>query len=225
MEKFIIKSYPDYDSTRNTLLEAMPDTPMELIDHFILNDIIEWNIEASEIISNLDLYSISGFKNIGCLDISICKRITDLSPLIHTNIKNLFMGGCTVSDLSPLIYTGIQKMTIYNCTRISDLSPLEHLKDTLKILNIGRTAVSNLSPLANMKVLKELDMNHCTGITDLSPLTNITTLKLIHMFECTGISDLSPLENIPTLEYIDMRQCNPTLNTTRLEERGVTIDK
>lgn len=143
MEKFDVVSYPDYNKTRELLLETMPNTPMELID-IILEDIIDWNIYAkypmNNIISNkdvtdFDLRIISGFKNINMLDISRSPNITDLSPLSNlNNIDMLAMYLCrNITDLSPLSNTNIRELWMSCCTGITDLFPLENIAE-LEIL-------------------------------------------------------------------------------------------
>lgn len=220
MPKYRIISNPDYNETRNSLLETMPDTPVEIIDHFILEDIIEWTIEVKE--KARDIHDIPKLDNIYMLDMRFCERIVDLSPLAGLNIQHLTMSGCVnVTDLSPLAsINSLIELNISSCDSITDLSPLANIR-TLEILDISNTQITDLSPLAKTPI-KKLIMYRCI-VSDLSPLAN-TNLVELNIGRCTRITDLTPLENITTLKKLYTFECNPDLNTSRLEENGVIVD-
>ena len=132
-----------------------------------------------------DLAPLAGLK-ITSLNLDYT-RVSDLSPLRGTQLRELSAVGTPVTDLAPLAGLPLTRLNIRN-TKVSDL---EQLRDApLKILDVASTAVRDLAPLAGMPL--EAATLETTEVTDLSPLAECTELTMVNI-SATAVGDLEPL--------------------------------
>ena len=116
--------------------------------------------------------------------IDICGGDPDISVLKDaTNLKELYLGGASVSDTDIVALAGLTNLTRFGVT--------------------GNRDLSNLSVLSGLTNLKWLDLRDC-NISDISPLSGLTNLKWVNL-EHNNISDFSPLDDLPeTTEIFDL---------------------
>ena len=116
--------------------------------------------------------------------IDICGGDPDISVLKDAkNLKELYLGGSSVSDTDIVALAGLTNLTRLGVT--------------------GNRDLSNLSVLSGLTNLKWLDLRDC-NISDISPLSGLTNLKWVNL-EHNNISDFSPLDDLPeTTKIFDL---------------------
>ena len=104
----------------------------------------------------------------------------------------------SLTDISPLKGMGLITLDLWG-TPVTDLTPIETMKNLKSLTCPGRGLVIDLSFCADLK-LTYLD---CTGtrISDISPLASIKTLTILKMHR-TLVTDLTPLQSLPLRELI-----------------------
>ncbi len=145
------------------------------------------------------------------LDLNLCNRLTDLTPLEScSTLERLSCGLAGVTDLAPL--RGL-RLKHFRCSTMnslnldlmplrgmpleelsvmsSDLTPLKGMP--LRSLSIHRSRVGNIEPIQGM-ALESFDCSS-TWVRDLSPLTGMP-LRDVNVGS-TQVSDLSPLRDCP----------------------------
>ena len=142
--------------------------------------------------------------------------IEDLTGLEYaTNLRGLNLGNKYGSDWESVLIVEEDQPFKYRVTkpetpnRISDLRPLENLKNLIT-LDLECNAVSNLLPLTFLKNLQSLHLGE-NNITSISPLRNLTNLTFLTLGnysyspEWAGnntVQDLSPLGDLSKLETL-----------------------
>lgn len=93
------------------------------------------------------------------LDCSVCKSVSDLTPLQDMALTTLNLRETSIVDLSPLRGISLKNLDLFGCRQLVDLSPLKEMK--LERFAIGPSVamkVSDLSVLAGMP-LKDIQLN------------------------------------------------------------------
>ena len=154
------------------------------------------------------LTHLSGLSRLEVLDLSYCRNLTDISPLMGMRgLTELDLSRSEVTNLRPLsTLTGLRSLKLGKCN-ISDLSPLAGLTQ-LEHLDLSNTKVTDISPLSGLTRLKSLNLWN-TGVTDFSPLAALTGLEMLDLWN-TRISDLSPLSGLTGLKFLDLSHTDAT---------------
>ena len=135
-----------------------------------------WHVVAWKQDALTDLSIFKG-ANISLLDVSMCKGIQDLRPLVGLPIKVLR----------------------FPHTKVTDLSPIREMK--LEELWCAETKVSDLGPLAGLP-LRRIFMDKCKMPMDVTPLASITTLEeLILPERATSVEKLRNHERLRHLSF------------------------
>ena len=128
---------------------------------------------------------------VSSLKLFMCTNVVDLSGITNVaSLKSLHIEGLKGTDLSPLAHTRIQELFLRG-THITDFTPLNNLP--LRKLTSNGAWFKDISCLHGMP-LKDLNIEY-TGVTDLTPLEGmqIEQLGIIG----SRVTDLSPLEGMP----------------------------
>lgn len=154
------------------------------------------------------LTHLSGLTRLEVLDLSYCRNLTDISPLMGmTGLVELDLSRSKVTNLRALsTLTGLRSLKLEKCN-ISDLSPLAGLTQ-LEHLDLSNTKVTDISPLAGLTRLKSLGLWN-TGVKDFSPLAALTGLEMLDLWN-TRISDLTPLSGMSGLKFLDLSHTDAT---------------
>lgn len=125
------------------------------------------------------------------LKLFMCTNVVDLSGVTNVpSLKSLHIEGLKGTDLSPLAHTRIEELFLRG-THITDFTPLKGLP--LRKLTSNGAWFKDISCLRGMP-LKDLNIEY-TGVTDLTPLKGmpIEQLGIIG----SHVTDLTPLEGMP----------------------------
>lgn len=104
--------------------------------------------------------------HLASLSLSLCRTLTDLSPLItHTALSQLVLTEChSVADLSPLqLLTSLEKLEIVSCFGLMDASPLVHCRSLIKLRlenNLHLQATSMLEACVAIQELVVINGTH-----------------------------------------------------------------
>ena len=148
-----------------------------------------WHVTAWEQSTLTDLSVFKG-ANISLLDVSQCRAITDLRPLIGLPIKVLRIPHTSVTDLSPIREMQLQELWC------------------------AETPITDLSPLAGLP-LRRIFMDKCRLPVDVTPLASIATLEeLILPERPTSLEKLRNLENLRHLSYTYSSKTGKPARTT-----------
>jgi serine/threonine protein kinase/Leucine-rich repeat (LRR) protein len=125
--------------------------------------------------------------------------ITNLTPLVHPDLKRLNLERTRVEDFSPLGDLKLTELSLQE-TDIEDLRVLRGMP--LKSLNLSGTRVANLSPLRKLP-LTELHLRNCPQLETLAPLKD---LKLVRFYASGPTPELHTVTNWP-LQQLELSQC------------------
>lgn len=118
--------------------------------------------------------------------------ISSLTPC--DSIKRILLNDCQIKSIAGVSeFNNLEELLINNCPNITDLSPIENLKNLNRVA-INGTRISDISVLAGLPNLKSLNLK-CNEITNpevLEALENIDVLDL----EFNRISDISQLKGL-----------------------------
>ena len=135
-----------------------------------------WHVMAhgQDAITNLSIFKGA---NISLLDVSLCREVSDLRPLVGLPLKVLRCPHTKVTDLSP----------------VAEMNLVE--------LWCAELQVTDLKPLAGTK-LHRVFMDKCRLPLDVSPLASISTLEeLILPEQPTAVETLRSLERLRYLAF------------------------
>lgn len=114
------------------------------------------------------------------LDCSVCKSVSDLTPLQDMALTTLNLRETSIVDLSPLRGISLKNLDLIGCRQLVDLSPLKEIKlESFAIGSSGAMKVSDLSVLAGMP-LKDIQLNYDPE-RDKELLRSIKTLEKINL--------------------------------------------
>jgi Leucine-rich repeat (LRR) protein len=149
-------------------------------------------INPSQIVTFEDIYVEKVLRNM------LKKPEGNLTALDLSKITSFLEIG-HITSLKGLEYAINLEDILVQGSKLSDLSPLAHLKK-LKSLMIISDQVEDLTPLASMTSLEFviLDGNY---ISDLTPLKNLPNVNYLNLSN-NNISDLSPLHSLKKLEIL-----------------------
>ena len=130
-------------------------------------------------------------------------NISDLTGLeFATGLIEIELRGNRISDVSPLEQLkNLTKLRLGTNRKISDVSPLKALKN-LTFLDIDSNRISDVSPLEQLKNLTWLDLDD-NEISDVSPLKALKNLTYLDL-DGNRISDVSPLKVLKNLTFLDI---------------------
>ena len=130
-------------------------------------------------------------------------NISDLTGLeFATGLIEIELRGNRISDVSPLEQLkNLTKLRLGTNRKISDVSPLKALKN-LTFLDIDSNRISDVSPLEQLKNLTWLDLDD-NEISDVSPLKALKNLTYLDL-DGNRISDVSPLKALKNLTFLDI---------------------
>jgi internalin A len=148
------------------------------------------------------------------LNLSACKRISDLSPLSGmTSLQTLNLSWCEqLTELSPLTgLTSLQTLDLSWCCELGgDLTWLGCLT-SLQTLDLSwcYRLRGDLSPLAHLISLQMLNLSGCKQLGgDLSWLEGLSSLQTINLSWCYGLrGELSWLSDLSSLQSLDISAC------------------
>ena len=121
-----------------------------------------------------DLRPLADMHSLKSLDVSFTP-VTSIAVVAQLPLISFWLDGTRVTDLTPLHHTGIRDLSIRRVP-VSDLSPLARMR-CLRTLDCSETAVTDLSPLTNVHTLSRLA---CTlemitnGVSDVRSMPAIT---------------------------------------------------
>lgn len=160
-------------SLRELELGTAPD------DWGVVQKLVRLEVLKVSFVELTDLSVVGGLKDLRVLEISIGKRLADLSAL---------------KALTKLTSLRLQQ------TAVKDLAPLGGLT-SLESLVVAQAPVEDIAPLASLTKLVDLNLSD-TKVTSIAPLTKLTTLKTFGVTK-TLIKDFKPLEaSVPSLRTI-----------------------
>lgn len=180
--------------------------------------------------SLIDLSPLRGCSELHALTLTNCSCIENLQPLAElTSLRFLFLGGCKeISDISPLSEIRCVERLIINGTKVSDLLPLNGLKQLAMLSMSGCDLINNISALHDLDGIELIDLSWNSSLVDLSPLSRLTTLKDVNLSECRKVSDLYSLGSLRNLTSLNLRNCisvqdlTPLAGATNLKHLDLT---
>jgi NACHT N-terminal Helical domain 1/NACHT domain/Leucine Rich repeats (2 copies) len=163
------------------------------------------NLSSCKRISNLK--PLADLTQLTSLDVSYCWQITNLRPLANliqlTSLNLSYSTG--IADLRPLAsLTKLTSLDLLNCEKIRDLRPLANLIQLASLNLAGCKDINDLRPLASLTKLTSLDLAHCQQIHDISPLINLTQLIRLDLSYCRYVKDLGQLINLSSLKELKL---------------------
>jgi Leucine-rich repeat (LRR) protein len=176
-----------------------------------------------------------GFPVLRVLDLTCCKKITDIAslakvsslehlhlkktkitslPVLGKNLKSLDLSFCfCLEDIAAL--SNLQKLKVLDlefCEKIVDFTSLANMS-SLENLNLKQTEFTSLPVLG--KNLKSLDLSLCHRLEDLSAMSNLQKLKVLDLKFCKKIVDITILAKMSSLEHLNLTEtkitCLPVL--------------
>ncbi len=191
-----------------------------------------------------DLEPLEKLTQLERLNLCDCKSLMDIGPLAGLiNLSSLDLSRCDLADLRPL--EGLIKLSSLDLSYLrsdeplTDLSPLEVLKQLTHINLSKNGSLKDLNPLAGLPNVSSLDLKQCESLSDLRPLAKLGKLRRLNLSSCHSLSSLGPLaglnqlcglsletcrsltdihalSTLQQLEWLDLRECR-YLNLARLQ--------
>ena len=117
------------------------------------------------------------------------------------NLREIYLGGQTISDISPLKFcTNLTNIQIIKCPDITDISPLANCAEIWEFQSYD-SGITDISILAELPKLTNLMLS---GQVDLSPLGDMAALKSVLLFNLP-FSSLEILKDKPALSELIIR--------------------
>ncbi|KAL0225374.1 hypothetical protein RCL1_003286 [Eukaryota sp. TZLM3-RCL] len=156
---------------------------------------------------DLSLYShCSRLKSLN-LSAQWVRNISEISKFTHIetlDLTNVTFRNDKITDISFLSFCFKLKSLVLDGSKVTVLSPLSYLSNSLISLSLNETLVSDLRQLSSLKQLEFLSLNY-NNITDISPLSSLRNLTTLYLRK-TKISNLRPLRNLTKLYSLDVRE-------------------
>lgn len=154
------------------------------------------------------LNHLGGLPRLEKLDVSYCRNLTDISPLMGMRgLSELDLSRSRVTNIRPLeTLTGLTSLKLDKCD-VSDVSAISGLTK-LEHLDLSNSRVTDLSPLAELPNLKSLGLWNVEA-TDFTALAGLTQLETLDLWN-TRIADLSPLADMQRLRHLDLSHTDVT---------------
>jgi len=150
------------------------------------------SLDLSNCQSVQNIRPLSALVNLNELWLYGCKKVRDLRPIYKlTNLSKLSMPpAISDGDLLGvcLSHTQLKELDLRDCILITELEPINNVKE-LQILNLGGCRnVRNVAPLAGLKKLTRLDLAYCPDIEDIAPLQELKQLKELYVGGCVKLT-------------------------------------
>ena len=139
---------------------------------------------------------------LGCVDISNCTQLRDLSALSScVNLGELNMSDCPVSDLSFLAgCRSLKWLRLHNMDTLRSFSGLEDHGTLRQISTWNLRNLTDISALSGCTALESLTMYECFALRDLTPVTKLPKLRDLQLYGA-DVNDVDFLWDIQSKEY------------------------
>ena len=168
------------------------------------------------------------FKNIKTLNVSFCKKLSDLSAIYGSQLQKIDISHCeSVQNTDGLL--NIPTVIMNYCNNLTDVSGLRNSRDIYlcnckNLKNVSSLKKANLLKLSNNANLSDVSalgnipylvLSNCELIRDVSALGNHTLLDLSY---CSGIMNVDSLKNVKKLDLkkTNIRDVNGLVNVQYL---------
>lgn len=180
---------------------------------------------AEKCVTQEDIDKLSELKKLSNISFTNCEITAEDLSFIDENISSLTIDNCGLTN-EQLNTIDFEKCELYslkldNNKNLSDLSNVEYLADTLRILSINNCNVENLNFMYKINTLNEFyaDDNSIDDITPISDCTSLTKISLNNNKLTTTIA-FEKLINLTHIYLADnsLTDINGLKNTTLLTE-------
>lgn len=159
-------------------------------------------------LTNADMEKLTEFERIARIELINCTvNAVNLSNITAHDLYALVIRGCQLTDtqLQTLNFEGLENMyelDLSDNPKLTDLSMLAPLSDSMHTLDIGGTGISDINMLESFTELHTLGVRGL-GLTELKALTGMIYLEYLYASD-NRLESLEGLENITLLKTVDL---------------------
>lgn len=181
-----------------------------------LRSIADWNgLSKLTLLERLDLIdcgsdeltinSVGTLTQLRSLNLSDAgSSLDDLSPLSGLDqLAELRLSSDSLTDLLPLEpLRQLKSLELWGCKSLVDLHPLGRLRQLTSLNLEGSECIRDLRPISTLTKLTTLNLNGCELSADLQVLSNFTELKALHLSRRKIFRGLLCFESFSEIEVI-----------------------